>query len=135
MSVPGQLEFFIDPNGDNHEYYEFEINALGTGWDLLLPRPYKDGGKAVNGWEIRGLKSAVHLDGTLNVPEDTDRGWSVKAWQTIQVKNGAWKELKVVASNVSSSVNRSLTESHHSLSAVLRKNSRFAGRSARRRIR
>ena len=24
------FEVFIDPNGDNHEYYEFEINALGT---------------------------------------------------------------------------------------------------------
>lgn len=72
------FEFFIDPNGDNHEYYEFEINALGTGWDLLLPRPYKDGGKAVNNWEIAGLKSAVHLDGTLNVVTDTDRGWSVE---------------------------------------------------------
>ena len=72
------FEFFIDPNGDNHEYYEFEINALGTGWDLLLPRPYKDGGKAVNDWEIAGLKSAVHLDGTLNVVTDTDRGWSVE---------------------------------------------------------
>jgi hypothetical protein len=72
------FEFFIDPNGDNHEYYEFEINALGTGWDLFLPRPYKDGGKAVDGWEIRGLKSAVRLDGTLNVPGDTDRGWSIE---------------------------------------------------------
>jgi hypothetical protein len=72
------FEFFIDPNGDNHEYYEFEINALGTGWDLLLPRPYKDEGKAVNNWEIRGLKSAVHLDGTLNDPRDVDRGWSIE---------------------------------------------------------
>ena len=25
-----------------------------------------------------GLKSAIHLDGTLNVPGDTDRGWSVE---------------------------------------------------------
>ncbi|MEO8077880.1 MAG: carbohydrate-binding family 9-like protein [Acidobacteriota bacterium] len=72
------FEFFIDPNGDNHEYYEFEINALGTGWDLLLTRPYKDGGKAVNNWEIAGLQSAVHVDGTLNVSADTDRGWSVE---------------------------------------------------------
>jgi cellulose/xylan binding protein with CBM9 domain len=72
------FELFIDPNGDNHEYYELEINALGTVWDLLLPRPYKDGGKAVNNWEILGLKSAVHLDGTLNVVTDTDRGWSVE---------------------------------------------------------
>lgn len=72
------FELFIDPNGDNHEYYEFEINALGTGWDLLLPYPYKDGGKAVDNWEIAGLKSAVHLDGTLNDVSDTDRGWSVE---------------------------------------------------------
>jgi hypothetical protein len=72
------FEVFIDPNGDNHEYYELEINALGTTWDLLLPKPYKDDGKAVNGWEIAGMKSAVHLDGTLNDPRDTDRGWSVE---------------------------------------------------------
>ena len=72
------FEVFIDPNGDSHEYYEFEINALGTGWDLFLPCPYKDGGKAVHNWEIPGLKTAVHLDGTLNDPSDTDRGWSVE---------------------------------------------------------
>ena len=72
------FEVFIDPNGDSHEYYEFEINALGTGWDLLLPRPYKDGGRAVHDWEIPGLQSAVHLDGTLNDPKDTDRGWTVE---------------------------------------------------------
>ncbi len=72
------FEVFIDPDGDNHEYCEFEINALNTGWDLFLPRPYKDGGKAVNSWEIPGLKTAVHVDGTLNDPRDTDRGWTVE---------------------------------------------------------
>lgn len=72
------FEVFIDPDGDNHEYYEFEMNALNTGWDLLLPRPYKDGGHAVNGWEIPGLKTAVSVDGTLNDHSDTDRGWSVE---------------------------------------------------------
>jgi hypothetical protein len=72
------FEVFIDPNGDNHEYYELEVNALGTTWDLLLPKPYKDDGKAVNGWELAGLKSAVHLRGTLNQGQDTDDGWSVE---------------------------------------------------------
>ncbi|TMQ33056.1 MAG: hypothetical protein E6K70_15250 [Planctomycetota bacterium] len=72
------FEVFIDPNGDNHEYYEFEINALNTGWDLLLPRPYKDGGQAVNSWEIPGLKTAVHVDGTINDPRDIDKGWTVE---------------------------------------------------------
>ena len=30
------FEVFIIPNGDSHKYYEFEMNALNTGWDLLL---------------------------------------------------------------------------------------------------
>jgi hypothetical protein len=72
------FEVFIDPDGDGHEYYEFEINALNTGWDLLLPRPYKDGGRPVHSWEIPGLKSAVHVEGTLNDPRDRDEGWTVE---------------------------------------------------------
>jgi hypothetical protein len=72
------FEVFIDPNGDTLEYYEFEINALNTGWDLFLDKPYRHGGKASNAWEIPGLKTAVHIDGTLNNPADTDRGWSVE---------------------------------------------------------
>lgn len=72
------FEFFIDPNGDNHEYYEFEINARNTTWDLFLPRPYRDGGQGISDWEILGLQSAVRLDGTLNDPSDTDIGWTVE---------------------------------------------------------
>ena len=75
------FEVFLDPDADSHLYAELEINALNTTWDLLLPRPYKDGGKAINAWEIPGLKTAVYVDGTLNDPRDVDRGWSVEiAW-------------------------------------------------------
>ncbi len=72
------FEVFIDPDGDNHQYYELEINALNTVWDLLLIKPYRDGGPAVNGWDIAGLRHAVYVDGTLNNPTDEDRGWSVE---------------------------------------------------------
>lgn len=72
------FEVFIDPNGDRNEYYEFEINALNTGWDLFLPKPYRDGGKAQNSWDIIGLQTAVHVQGTLNNPKDKDKGWSVE---------------------------------------------------------
>lgn len=72
------FEVFIDPDGDCHRYGEFEINALNTGWDLFLPKPYKDGGQADNGWEIPGLKSAIGIDGTLNDPRDEDRRWVVE---------------------------------------------------------
>ena len=72
------FELFLDPDSDSHNYGEFEINALNTGWDLTLSKPYKDGGKADNSWSLPGLKTAVQIDGTLNDPSDTDRGWSVE---------------------------------------------------------
>lgn len=72
------FEVFIDPDGDTHNYYEFEINALNTGWDLLLDKPYQDQGKAHNEWEVPGLKTAVHVSGTLNNPTDVDTGWTVE---------------------------------------------------------
>lgn len=72
------FEVFIDPDGDSHEYYELEINALGTEWDLLLIKPYRDGAPAVNAWDIQGLKTAVALEGTLNNPHDHDSAWTVE---------------------------------------------------------
>ncbi len=72
------FELFVDPDGDNHQYYEFEINALNTGWDLYLPKPYKDGGTADNHWEIAGLKTAVHVQGSLNDASDVDQGWTLE---------------------------------------------------------
>ncbi|WP_435006794.1 carbohydrate-binding family 9-like protein [Tundrisphaera lichenicola] len=72
------FEVFIDPDGDNHEYYEIEINALNTEWDLLLEKPYRDGGPAVNAWEIPGLKTATNVNGTINDPKDIDESWTVE---------------------------------------------------------
>jgi len=72
------FELFLDPDGDTHDYVELEINALGTVWDLRLPKPYRDGGRPDNAWAIAGLRAAVSLDGTLNDPSDRDGGWSVE---------------------------------------------------------
>lgn len=82
------FEVFIDPDGDTHKYYELEINALGTEWDLFLLKPYRDGGPAVTGWDIKGLQSGVHLDGSINDPLDQDQGWSVEIafpWEALGV--------------------------------------------------
>jgi hypothetical protein len=80
------FEVFIDPNGDRDEYYELEINALNTVWDLFLPKPYRDGGKAQNSWDIVGLKTAVQVQGTLNDARKLDQGWTVELalpWQAL----------------------------------------------------
>ncbi len=72
------FEVFIDPDGDTHDYYELEMNALNTVWDLLLIKPYRDGGPAVHAWDIKGLKTAVDVQGTLNDPRDKDKAWTVE---------------------------------------------------------
>ncbi len=73
------LEVFIDPNGSTQPYYEIEVNALGTVWDLLLREPYRDiGNAAINAWDMKGLKVGVLLQGTLNEPSDVDTGWTVE---------------------------------------------------------
>lgn len=72
------FEVFIDPDGDTHEYDELEINALGTEWDLLLTKPYRDDGTAIDSWDIQGLRTGIWIDGTLNDPGDTDAGWSIE---------------------------------------------------------
>ncbi|MDE2664156.1 MAG: carbohydrate-binding family 9-like protein [Gemmatimonadota bacterium] len=72
------FEVFLDPDGDGLAYYELEINALGTEFDLFLDKPYRRKGSADIAWDIEGLRTAVRLDGTLNDPSDEDTGWSVE---------------------------------------------------------
>jgi hypothetical protein len=72
------FEAFIDPEGDSRNYFEVQVNARGTVFDLMLNRPYREKGKARRDWNAAGLRSAVVIDGTLNDPSDRDRGWSVE---------------------------------------------------------
>jgi hypothetical protein len=85
------FEVFLNPSGDSRNYFEFEINALNTSWDLFLPKPYREDGHADNSWEIPGLKSAVFVNGTLNHPGDRDRGWTVELafpWSAFVERSG-----------------------------------------------
>lgn len=85
------FEVFLDPDGDGRHYFELEINPLGTEWDLLLTRPYLQDGSALNGFDLEGLQTAVHLQGSLNDPEDQDEWWSVEIaipWTALEVHAG-----------------------------------------------
>lgn len=73
------FEVFIDPDGDSHNYVEFEMNALNTIWDLLLKQPYRDIDKAaLHAFDIKGIKSGVAVNGTINRPGDVDESWTVE---------------------------------------------------------
>jgi hypothetical protein len=109
--LENDVEVFI---AGKHCYYEFEINALGTVYEVFFiwQDAYKKGstfdryefdflnqrvdvlggfqdnlrfGKHPRGkrwafldWNFPGLKSAVHVDGTINDNSDTDQGWTVE---------------------------------------------------------
>ncbi|MDY7395583.1 carbohydrate-binding family 9-like protein [Aureibaculum sp. 2210JD6-5] len=82
------FEVFVDPDGDTHNYFEIELNALNTVWELFVTKPYREQHQPVlNDWNITGLKTAVQIDGTLNNPNDTDKGWTVEIaipWKTFR---------------------------------------------------
>ncbi len=72
------VEVFIDPDGDTHDYYEIEVNPLGTVFDLMLLQPYRDGGPSIIAWDATGSRMGITHRGTLNHPGDRDEGWTVE---------------------------------------------------------
>ncbi len=91
------FEVFIDPDGDSHQYYEIEVNALGTIWDLMLIKPYRDKGPAMSAWDIQGMQLGIQLNGTLNDPSDTDNKWTIEMalpWSILK-QNAPGKKLPV----------------------------------------
>ncbi len=72
------FEIFLDPDGDGLDYYELQINAFETIWDLSVNKPYRDGGKANSTWTIDGLQKAIRIEGTLNNSKDLDKQWTIE---------------------------------------------------------
>ena len=85
------FEIFLSADGSNHHYYEFEMNALNTIWELTLDKPYRNDGTVHSPDNIAGLKSAVHVNGSINNPADTDRSWCVEIaipWKELGLRAG-----------------------------------------------
>lgn len=74
------FEIFIDPDGDTHNYFEIEVNAIGTIFDLAIEKPYRAPTPTFVQfqWNCPGMKVATKIQGTLNNPKDTDKGWTVE---------------------------------------------------------
>lgn len=72
------FEIFIKPNSYQPYYAEFEVNALGTVWDLFLARPYRRNGPVLDQWDVKDQEVGIQVDGSLNDPSDLDKGWTVE---------------------------------------------------------
>lgn len=92
------FEVFINSSEKTEAYAEIEMNALNTVWDLLLNKPYRSGGYANFKWNLDELKTAVHIDGTLNNATDVDKKWSVEMAipmdALIELKNDKRKKIE-----------------------------------------
>ncbi len=79
MYQDDDFEIFIDPDGDGHNYFEFEMNAHNAIWDLLMLYPYRidDKRNYIMNWDV-DIRSAVRIEGTLNNPTDIDKYWTVE---------------------------------------------------------
>lgn len=76
--VDNDFEVFLAPKDTTHRYYEIEINAANAVWDLLMEKPQRDRVRRISSWDIKGLQSAVHIDGALNDPACRSTSWSVE---------------------------------------------------------
>jgi hypothetical protein len=76
--VDNDFEIFLSPCRSSHRYYEIEMNAMNTVWDLLMDKPARDQANRIVSWDIRGLKSAVYIDGKLNDPSWPNHFWSIE---------------------------------------------------------
>jgi len=72
------FEIFIDPDGDTHNYFEIEVNAINTIFDLFIVKPYRNGGPILINWDVQNLRSAIFAKGRINSSKGTDEKWFVE---------------------------------------------------------
>src|SRR5678815_4412078 len=80
------FELFFKPAEGKNGYYEFQVNAANTQFDMFTPgRGIGDFQKHKKDGDFE-MKSAVVLRGTLNKRDDKDQGWSVEGsipWKSL----------------------------------------------------
>ena len=81
------VEVFIDINNDDEHFLELHLNPLNGFNDVFIVRPRKESplyGRLmfnlmfIQGWNMPEYETAVHVDGTVNLDADDDRGWTAE---------------------------------------------------------
>jgi hypothetical protein len=65
------VEFFIRPNPKHSVYIGLEMNARAVLYDYVYVFPQV----LLKAFDLKGVQLASHLDGTLNITSDRDKGW------------------------------------------------------------
>ena len=84
------FELFFKPRADRPAYYEFQGNPRGLVFEAAWPQRGADLASVTAGPPL-GIEVAVHLDGTLDKPGDTDRSWTIEGripWSAFKMTGG-----------------------------------------------
>lgn len=92
------LEVFIDHDRDQKDYLELQFAPNGAIFDANFPVMLGRGEgsndeqiEKASAWNMEGLESAIHIEGTLNDDSDEDEFWSVEARLPFESIPGAGK--------------------------------------------
>ena len=72
------VELFINPNGDEVTYLEFEVNPLNTLLDLLVLNRPPYPAHYLFAWDSRATRHAVQVQGDPHDLHSLDQGWTVE---------------------------------------------------------
>jgi len=79
------FELFIDPDRDSSNYLELQVNPLGTIFDAKFDDRLGTGSgsrsdqiERAKAFDLEGLESGVHVEGTVNDDSDEDEFWSLE---------------------------------------------------------
>jgi hypothetical protein len=95
--VEEDFEIFLDPDGDEFNYYEWQINPLGTLYDVIWDRPPQTPGKASRGihsFDLTPMLTGYQVHGTVWQRDDVDSSWTAEAalsWQGLSQIPGRFR--------------------------------------------
>jgi len=72
------VELFIDTDDNPENYIEIEISPSNVLFDSFIVNPQKIDFKETAKFNLKGIKTAVKVDGTLNNRDDLDKNWVVE---------------------------------------------------------
>jgi hypothetical protein len=93
------VEIFIDTDGYLNTYYEIQVSPKNTLFDAHLEIPSKTDDDEIIGFDLPGIQTAVSIDGSLNMHDDRDTGWTVEIAIPIadlnaepaSIESGSWR--------------------------------------------
>jgi glucose/arabinose dehydrogenase len=86
-----RLELFLKPSETHAGYYRFDLSPAGAVAGTFFPRRQEEKADGDRSDVVFHVEAAVHLNGSLNDPGGTDKGWSVEGripWRDLMRTGG-----------------------------------------------